>query len=86
VRAARPEIGLGLEAWVDRMLQKAPADRYSSAGAALAALRALDTPASNRTELVTAFVPLEASVRPTDSERGIAGETDEEPGKTIIDS
>ena len=86
LRAVRPEIGVGLEAWVDRMLQKKPAERYSSAGAALAALRALDTPAGSRTELVTAFVPLEASARPTDSERGIAGETDEEPGKTLIDS
>jgi len=83
LRSARPELGVGLEAWVDRLLQKKPAERYPSAVAALAALRALDSP---RTELVTAHVPLESSMRPTDSETRIGGDTDEEPGKTLIDS
>ena len=98
LRTVRPEVSPALERWVDRMLGKTPDARPPTAEIALASLRALDRSAvdtqtaSNKTEVVAAFVP-SGPTQPNAPQRGpgdtgeqTARSTDDERSTTIIDS
>lgn len=92
LRAIRPDVSEGLEAWVDRLLAKKPEQRHKTAAEALASLRALvsaePTGSGQKTEMVMAFVPS----HPTEPNPSSAERTGEEPSRnedgstTILDS